>query len=412
MKEYSSNQRYSLRSIGLAIYICALPFANLEMGVIGSLLKYIALIPIGINLLMLIKNNKIRINSGQVWLFIFTILILISNLYSIDTSQSMQRGQTYVMFLILIVFSTMFPYSSEEINFLRNTLFLSGVMTAICVILFSGTLDGGVRLTLGATGIFREDPNYLCGYFMFPIIYAIDKCMNKSNERVYKQIISILIFSIIIFMTGSRGGLIGIVAGIASYYLLDLIFNKKSIQRFLKVTIGVIVAVVMVNIIIGSLSVDLQQRYSIEAVLDSKGTGRFELWGATIKMYRQSDIISQVLGYGAGTVRLIYVEGLHLWNVVHNFWLETLLEQGFIGMVSIGISYWCFSKQAIKSKDIVSLASIIGFMAMTMSLSLYAYKPLWNVFIIISLYSKSDKLEHKKEESFIRKYRRKKQCCN
>lgn len=386
------DKKYSIRCLSLSLYIILLPLANLEIGVIGSFLKYVAFIPIFVNILYLKELKKVKINIGQILLLLFTIIIFASNIYTLDTGITIGRFKTYTLCTILIILTTMFPYNRDEIKFLRKSMVLSGISTALCVILFSGTIDDGVRLTLGESSIFREDPNYLCGYFMYPIIYVIDRISNKNKLKLMQKellidIILVFVFTIIVFMTGSRGGVIGIIVGVVSYYILNMILNKKSLNYIFKMTFYFIGIIIIISIIINNLPIELQSRYSINAVIENHGTGRFDLWQTSIKMYLNSDIIKQILGYGAGVVRLISVGGYTLWNVVHNFWIEVLLELGIVGIIIIGLCYISFVKIAFIKKDVISSASLIGVIMMTMSLSLFAYKPLWNIFIIISLYN-------------------------
>ena len=164
------NNIVSLKAYSLMLYIVLLPLANLRLGSIGSLLKWIALIPISINMLEILKEKKIRVNKANRWLLLYSIYLLLTVLYSIKPASSLVRVQTYFLFSLLIISVNSSPYSEYEINYIKISMVISSVITGILVLVFAEFIDGH-RLTLG--GIFSEDPNYLVGYFIFSTIFCM-----------------------------------------------------------------------------------------------------------------------------------------------------------------------------------------------------------------------------------------------
>ena len=380
------NNIVSLKAYSLMLYIVLLPLANLRLGSIGSLLKWIALIPISINMLEILKEKKIRVNKANRWLLLYSIYLLLTVLYSIKPASSLVRVQTYFLFSLLIISVNSSPYSEYEINYIKISMVISSIITGILVLVFAEFIDGH-RLTLG--GIFSEDPNYLVGYFIFSTIFCMSYFFKGEKFKISHKISLFIIigfFLWIVFLTGSRGGLIAIIAALGTYYLCEVINGKNKGRKILNLVLILIILSISVILLMKYLPKELTSRFDISNIIKGNGTGRFDLWRKSIEIFKHSTGYRMIFGYGAATIADISVDGIYIGRPAHNFWIENLLEIGILGVIILGIMYYKFLSIAYKNKDFISFASLMGMMFLSLSLSIQAFKPLWNILIIIGLY--------------------------
>jgi len=135
-----------------------------------------------------------------------------------------------------------------------------------------------------------------------------------------------------------------------------------------------------VYLILSILPVELRERFiPTEGSFIEGAESRFDIWGSIIYKFTFSSLYNQLLGMGAGTVRHFAYEG----QVGHNIWLDSLIETGLFGTVLLFVFYYSFLKKALTLKSYVVASSFIGYMIMALSLSLYRYRPLWNILLFV-----------------------------
>lgn len=383
-------RKASLTALSLCIYLLSLPLATIDMPIGGSVLRFIALLPIFVCAVYIMISGKVRISYIHILFILYTLLQLFSLSYSIDTKETLSRVITYLMFTVLLFATTCISYEEEDISLIKSAYLWASRIAAVFTLLFSTDIEGG-RLSLD-NGVFAEDPNYLCGYFIYAVVFAISVLFDKK-ESISRKVISVLellVYVYIVLTTGSRGGVLGVLCGAAAYGLFYYIRRRDKLRITAVLLIFIIISMLSAKFALSLLPEQVQTRYSINSILQSRGTGRYELWKTAFVMYIDSDLFHLVFGYGAGTIRDISINGLHMKNVTHNLWLETLLEQGVVGLfLLLNIMKSCF-QLAWKKRDLIASATFTGMMGLTLSLSLYAYKPLWNLIILICLFSIAD----------------------
>lgn len=366
-------------TIILSIYFLLLPLDFFDTGM-GSISKYISIAVIGCVVLWNIRNFKLNISVISI-LALYFVLNYISSAYSINDYLSRQRAHSLFFNYVLIIVCASSKKNEIELDFLKKTLAISGWVVVGLMIFFNGNLEGGGdRLTVMVDGQ-EQDPNYLCGYMLFSVAYYLDIVFNKG-KKIW-AIISLATIFIVVISTGSRGGTLAIVSTCLFFYLLDN-KNKHKIRNLFIIALVTVGVLFIVN---RYISEDVLLRFSKEYIEADQGAGRFQIWESAIYSYKNFGIFNKIFGSGAATIRNYTV------NVAHNIWLETLVELGIIGLTLLIIMYTLFVKYGFKLKSKVYLASLLGYIVMTMSLSLYTYKPIFTIFMLIAMVYKFECLD-------------------
>lgn len=153
---------------------------------------------------------------------------------------------------------------------------------------------------------------------------------------------------------------------------------------------------VIINVILDNLPQELRIRFSFDNVSDSGGSGRTDLWKNAIDMFLNANIFTKIFGYGAGTVRYnMDLLGYPNANVVHNIFLETLVELGIVGLIIYSVAIFLFAKKAFQNEDKFAFSVIVCMIVLSLSTSIYAFKPYFNIMLyIVMLKNKSIKGEY------------------
>lgn len=368
----------------LIIYLVALPLNAVSIGVFGSALKILAVLPVFV---ALFSGNKIQLQKPLKWQFFFTLYAVMSIVWSTAYTLSISRGITYFLLFALLLSASFFQFDEKELNKVKLALVWSSRITVVLLLIFGDIIDGRLWLK----GIINEDPNYICAYFSFGVIFSLNRII--LNKRLFAKLwyaFEFCLYFFTIFLTGSRGGLLAVLSAIGIYIITFSKSEKKYIATKIICFVFVFIAV---NIILDNLPEGLRMRFSFGSVLDSGGSGRMELWENAIDMFKSANIFAKVFGLGTGTVRYNMLQlNYSRVNVVHNMFLETLVELGIIGLVVYSIAIFFFAKKAFQNEDKFAFAVIGCMIVLSLSTSIYAFKPYFNIMLyIVMLQHKSAK---------------------
>lgn len=272
----------------------------------------------------------------------------------------------------MIIICTSVPKTQKEVLFLEKSLIFSVVWIMFFALFSSVTSENG-RMFL-ATENYIQDPNYMCGFLIFPILYFINKLMVKKN--IFVSVLAILLMLYLIFQTGSRGGLLALLVAIFAYLM-----TTKSNNMSARVTVLLMISFIILIAVMLFMPDEIMQRYNLSYTLNDGAAGRFDIWRDLWKRYHDFDFWQKWFGFGAANVRL--ASTYH--KVAHNLWLETLIELGIFGFVGLILIHSYFIIKSWKSKDKLYFATLIGYEVMAMSMSLYTYKPMFAIFLMINL---------------------------
>lgn len=360
----------------LCLYLMCLPLGILSLGSVGSALRFVALLPVGAALLF---SRKVYFSAPLVLQTLFTGLCFISAIWSINSEASLSRTLSYVLLLLLLISASMFKYTSKDISYIKMALVWSSRLTAIAVFAFADLYQG--RLIIREDS-FTEDPNYLCAYFAFGAVFALSVILSKGS--IFKKLFclaELCVYLYIVLASGSRGGLIAILAGLFVYVLF---FGNLSRANILKKICIVLAILLILALIIGALPENIRNRFTIEDVVSSGGTGRLDIWHKYLKEFKDFTFVRLLLGYGTASSLSLF-ENLGYIDIkgAHNILIETLVELGFVGLVLYCISIFAFSKKAFNQTDKFAFSVFFSIFVLNMSIASNAFKPYFHIMLFI-----------------------------
>ena len=365
-----ANRQISSHCILSCLYFLLLP-TTIAVNSAGNSILKLATIPIGLFFLftLLLSNRKLQINGVHLALVIYT-LSAISTLFMNASAEAKDYVIGYILNAALYICLTIIPYNKAELELMEKIQILLLVILNVLTLFSNGTqADRTTLMIMGQT----SDPNYFVGFFIFPLTVALQKLISGKHPLLYLLLIVMSLYSV--FLSGSRGGFLAIAVTIAGFAVL---YPSGFVKRILFLSGGLVLLFALWTVFKPVLPENIVERMTLSAVVETGGTGRVVIWKSMIR-----EIVDQpeklLLGRGINAMHRLFVDGSWTVVVAHNQVVQTVYNQGLIGLISFlvltGISFF----RCLKNRKIVSIA-IIGMMALSISLSFnQTTRTFWNL---------------------------------
>ena len=381
----------------LALYFVSLVFGAMNIGIIGSLLKFIAFLPA---FWWLLTKHSITLSRALLSAIFFLGFASLSVFWSIDVSSSLVQDVGTLSLLILLCVSSGYKYSAQDIEFLKKALVWSSRITAIVVLFTGGSYESRIVLN----GLLTEDPNYLCTYYLFVIANATELILSSAKHtHKWIYILEMGLYLMLVIASGSRGGTLAITMAIAVIVIGSLIQNKVSFKTLFLLVLLTMVVLGLVLLSPYVLPENVLRRFYIQEIIDSRGTGRYQIWQDYLHVFGQSSIWRQLIGYGAGGLpELAKLQRLNKIIVSHNVFVERLIGVGIVGLMLFISMLWQFFKITFIKRDLFSMAVFVGILGIFLSTS-FGGKPYWNILIYIICLKQFIVYKETNNEKFLEK---------
>lgn len=338
-----------------------------------------------------VRNSQSIYKNFQFKLFLLLILLMIIGIpFSYYRNASLQYAFEYMS--ISIIFFILFYHIANTAKKLESLLFaycFGASIYAIYVLLF-GKLTAG-RISFGTMFDSNDIAFFLINFIPFNLL-----CLTRNNN-FFKRIlafVSIALSLIVLFKTGSRGGLVACLALFA--YLLFIktrTINLSFLSKFILIFLAFISLL--------TLSVN-KERY--KTILDVKTDynvtgeqGRIAIWKTGLKMMLSEPLTGVGMGrFSEGVGRDRMERGLPStrWQVAHNSFVQIGAEIGIFGLILFTLMTWnvfsitnrvikySHSERLVRISEMVR-AGFIGHVVCAMFLS-QAYSVYWIFYIALS----------------------------
>ena len=359
---------------GLGFYFLCSGADSFQIGSIGSFLKLVAFIPLALAFLD-IKSWKIRICPTLVAQLLFWLLTVVSIFYSVSPTKTFSSVQALTLNLALVFcLGIMERYNEKELLFLQRALLLGGWITILMLLLFSDfSLNGRLTLLLGEK---TQDQNYINGYFIYTFSWHCSQLLMKKKKI---HILPTLAILSMVLLTGSRGALLAFLAVVFFHVCIMFINSRHKVRNILLVVLLIWLLLVVFDAVLAQMPENVARRYSWDYIAEKGTTGRTQIWRFLLGHYAHDSVGRMLFGHGYGTTILVNtMDG----KVAHNLYLDNLITLGIPGMILQIIIQSTIVYILHKRRQYPLLGAYLGMIAMCFSLSLVAYKPLWNVMLL------------------------------
>jgi O-antigen ligase len=293
-------------------------------------------------------------------------LLPISTVSSISTDPFSTR--TFVTFLTLYLFffasALTFIDSKKRIKKVAVAIIIFGtIMAFFAIIQRLANIEAiyGVRILNQSVGLGSfVNQHHFAAFMEMTISLTCGILLSKTakKEQSFLLIFSLVLMIIVVFFTGSRGGMLSLF-GIATFFIFSnsLIDNKTAQALSFKNKLPILALILTIAFVILGITFFLGGDASLirgiglsEMTQTDFSTGRLDFWKVAIQIFLHNPI------FGAGLDSFpVIMTKYDTWNgtfrieQAHNDYLQILAEAGIFGLFCVGMFVFLTFKNGLKN---------------------------------------------------------------
>ena len=340
--------------------------------------QYVYIVGIVALSVCLIFRRSFKLNSSRYWLY-FMIYAFIACIWSKNTGAYASLLILYAQLLFLIL-QLQFPYSREDYQIIKVSFLIQNwILIALCF-RFGSYMDSRFWLKSALSG---ADPNYLSGWFIIPLCFAVEFLFSEKTKLWQKAIVvaQIAVSFYFIMQTASKSGLItnAFAIALATLYTLRDTVRKHPLRALLVVAAFIAGVALVINYMPTYLLSRLSNR-------DLTLTGRTRWW-SEIMGRLLGNPLGFIFGYGTASVSLYTSSGM----VSHNTFLDTFFNQGIIGLTLMLVFMFSGLSEKWQSRPYVVVA-LLSMSVLIFTLSAFSTRFVMFMFFLIGaeIYDEDD----------------------
>ena len=379
------------------MYFICLPLTIITTP-LGSMLKVVTMPTVAVlSVRLLMGKSKLSFNYVH-FTYFFYVLYTVIQLVMYSSEEATTTTRDMVLGFLTFMLISIRIYNEREIDFIEWAWLIVGVICVIVAFTSNEVVSEIEERAVIKIFGFEEDQNQFCSYFIMPVLICIKRIVQKRKFTLF-YLIMLLLIMYSILKTGSRGGMIGIIAGAGVYIMVGI----KSIRTRIAIGISaILLAIITVTIIFPLLPESVQERYSIEQVAEDKGSGRFDIWEYLLEYTFEKP---ERIIFGSGVLSsyeiLANAPKTFLNGVAHNTFIQVFSDQGLLGLfLFLLVMLACFMKP--RNTDKLYGCAFLALMAFSMSLTFYVFKPYLNIMMMCAI-SIEGRLPSDKMKKYIKK---------
>lgn len=277
------------------------------------------------------------------WTLLLAVAALTA-LWSVSRTSSVVGVAVLASLVLLYVLVAVTPVSRRDVTALEAGLVIGGAAVGIYAVYLgaTGRLTGAVdqRFVAAVGGSETDDvadPNITAASLLLPFVIAVAWTVRPGRLQLrLGAAAAASVMFIAVFLTGSRGGLLGLVAGVFVLILLSP-RRGRALAALLVPVVGVVVAVAVAPS-------SVTERISS----DSRSSGRADIWRIAVRSCPEHC----AAGSGWATFAEVHEErlltdptarGIQRRFQAHSLWLGTLVEGGVVALAlllaGLGLTY-------------------------------------------------------------------------
>ena len=349
------------------------PYLN---GMLGSFAKYYILLLIGV---LCIAYTKLKIRQLHLCFLIWLAYKCVSVLWSSNLYIPKLHIFSQIGMVGLLVILTAIPLDKKTIQSIVNTMWLGSFAIGVLSLFYSHAYHGVVA-TRQVLYLFGQeaDPNNQAAFLLIGLTIALYKLFSVKKQYIL-SCTTIAVNTYSLFMTGSRGGLVGLTCVGVGLFLMAL-GGERFRSKVKDILIIVFICVGLYFIATRYLPSDIYERLFTFSSYEG-GSERDIIWQNGWELFSSNFNFLFGAGWGA------YYGYNGFYAAMHNTFLSMLCDVGILGfsLFFIPIIYICTT--LIKRKNVLPVLLLISGLAPSFFIEAINKRFFWNViFLVIIMY--------------------------
>lgn len=378
MTQQLNKEPISLDCIIACLYFMCLPFTVVTTP-FGSLLKLITLPIIAVlSVRTLMGKSDISLNYVH-FCYLIYIIYTISMLFVYSDSKAVVTTKDMALGTLMFLLISMRIYNNREKELIETAWLIVGIICVYACITSTEVVSKSESRAVVRILGFEEDQNQFCAYLIMPALISVKRFLEKRKlAPLYIILVGLCFYSIL--KTGSRGGLLGVMLGLAAYAAIGIKNTKTTLILLLS---SVAFVFIFLTVIMPMLPEDVAARYTISAVEEDGGSGRTDIWKFLINHSFQEPV-RLIRGSGIfSTYGIMHSAGFAN-GVAHNAFIQVLNDEGMLGLLLFIISSAVCVIRNVKRQPLYACA-FTAMMGFAISLTFYVFKPNLNIMMMCAM---------------------------
>ena len=286
-------------------------------------------------LLCSIRNNKAKVLKGYtVWYFIFSLFGLISVIWAVDSGHVVSLFSAFMRLIIISHFLRVRIDKPEDVNRLFTIYILMTVFFGTFALRKSIKHFGSGSFYLERLGLYDGiNPNTMAISLIFSIVLLIYFYNTVRIPRERMAIILVIVYlSVLLIITGSKKGILGLVFGVLLYKILSSTLKRKIKYILISLIVLIILWQCVMNIpfLYDTVGYRLESMFAVfgTGIVDGSTQNRLSLIKNAIDVWTDNILI----GIGLNNFSVVQTVG-GTGYYAHNNYFELLADLGIIGFL-------------------------------------------------------------------------------
>lgn len=350
---------------------------------------------------MLKKDSEIIIDYKYfpyiIYLLVMIAQILNSFTYVMDVSMSFSyMTNFFVAIMTMVIFQMKFNNNLDLKKFVLTYVVIVTVISSMTLFFHMYYLVTGIDNTefistfissryMGRGMGLYGNPNYYSVSLVMAVSLLLGMSYSKLINKDKLYYLVLIIISLDIFLTFSRGALFSFIAIV----ILSLLFNilKRGNASLKKIFVNILLlllAILFTSVVQSTqfFSGFLDQTTSgITEVIEGTGSGRYNIWSDGFNIWK-SEVHTIIFGVGGNNLELLSAYN----HSPHNGYLRALYEFGIIGFTSLMLFLFTliYKTFSFKVKEINFLFfPLVGFLVFGLSNDVFHLLEFWILCVLI-----------------------------
>ncbi|MCG2694746.1 O-antigen ligase family protein [Candidatus Parcubacteria bacterium] len=333
--------------------------------------RIIVEIMVGAWAVLALRNPEYRPRKTWVTILatVFVGVIALADIFGVNPLKSIwsnferMEGLVLMVHLLGFLFVTGSILNTEKLwhRFFNVSIIASVLMSFYGFLQMAGKItihQGGVRLdaTFG-------NSSYLAVYMLFHIFLTLFLLFRERKNSLIAWFygLAIILQTIILYNTATRGALLGLVGGLIVSSLFVIIFEKENLV-FRKICIGSFASfIILIGLFLGLKESNFVQnspvlkRFADISLQEQTTKARFMVWNMAWQGFKEKP----VLGWGQENFNYVFNEYYNpkmydqeqWFDRTHNVFFDWLIAGGLLGLLGYLSLFWALIYYLIKDKN-------------------------------------------------------------